>query len=249
MIPKVIHYCWFGRNPLPESAKKCIASWRKFLPDYEIIEWNEDNYDVNKIPYTAEAYAAKKYAFVSDYARFDILYQHGGLYFDTDVEVIKPFDDIVANGPFMGIEVPPNKNSWLIVAPGLCLGAEKKMTLYKDILVKYQNLHFTLNDGSFNTYTVGQHTTDILKLYGLKNENTIQTLNDTTVIYPKYYFNPLDDATGKLTITTETHSIHWYSKSWCDSSPLRTKISRLSHRMFGTKLPALILKATGLRTK
>ena len=87
MIPKIIHYCWFGGNPLPVSAKKCIASWRKFLPDYEIKEWNESNFDVNSIPYTAEAYKAKKYAFVSDYARFYILYKYGGLYFDTDVEV------------------------------------------------------------------------------------------------------------------------------------------------------------------
>lgn len=96
MIPKKIHYCWFGRNPLPESAQKCIASWKKYLPDYEIIEWDEDNFDVNCIPYTTQAYEAKKYAFVSDYARFKILYEHGGLYFDTDVEVIRPLDDIIA---------------------------------------------------------------------------------------------------------------------------------------------------------
>ena len=104
MIPKVIHYCWFGGNPLPASAKKCIASWRKYLPDYEIKEWNESNFDVNIIPYTAEAYKAKKYAFVSDYARFWILYKYGGLYFDTDVEVIKNMDDIIAKGAFMGCE-------------------------------------------------------------------------------------------------------------------------------------------------
>ena len=104
MIPKIIHYCWFGRNPLPESAIKCINSWKKFFPDYEIKEWNEDNFDVNIIPYTAEAYEAKKYAFVSDYARFWILYHFGGIYFDTDVEVIKPFDDILERGPFMGRE-------------------------------------------------------------------------------------------------------------------------------------------------
>ena len=104
MIPKIIHYCWFGRNPLPPLAEKCIASWREFLPDYEIKEWNEDNFDVNIIPYTADAYNAKKYAFVSDYARFWILYKYGGLYFDTDVEVIKSMDDIVERGPFMGCE-------------------------------------------------------------------------------------------------------------------------------------------------
>ena len=106
MIPKVIHYCWFGRNPLPKDAIICINSWKKNLPDFEIKEWNEDNFDVNMIPYTAEAYAAKKYAFVSDFARFWILYKHGGLYFDTDVEVIKPLDDIIARGNFMAYECP-----------------------------------------------------------------------------------------------------------------------------------------------
>ena len=102
MIPKIIHYCWFGRNPLPDSAKKCIESWRKFFPEYEIKEWNEDNFDVHLIPYVEEAYNAKKYAFVSDYARFWILYFYGGVYFDTDVEVIRPMDDILAKGGFMG---------------------------------------------------------------------------------------------------------------------------------------------------
>ena len=102
-IPKVIHYCWFGRNPLPPLAEKCIASWRKFLPDYEIKEWNEDNFDVTMNAYIEEAYHMKKYAFVSDFARFYVLYHHGGVYFDIDVEVIKPMDDILAKGPFMGL--------------------------------------------------------------------------------------------------------------------------------------------------
>ena len=130
MIPKVIHYCWFGHNPLPESAVKCINSWRKFMPDYEIKEWNEDNFDVNAIPYTAEAYQMKKYAFVSDYARFWILYQYGGLYFDTDVELIKPIDDIVEKGPFMGIEetckiIPVNLVGYPLVNPGLGISVEQ----------------------------------------------------------------------------------------------------------------------------
>ena len=105
MIPKIIHYCWFGRNPLPKSAMRCIESWRKYFPDYEIKEWNEDNFDVNMLPFTQEAYKMRKFAFVSDVARFWILYRYGGLYFDTDVEVIRPMDDIVAQRAFMGIEV------------------------------------------------------------------------------------------------------------------------------------------------
>ena len=96
MIPKIIHYCWFGGNPLPDSAMKCIASWKKFLPDYEIKKWNESNFDVNMIPYVKEAYQVKKYAFVSDFARFYILYKYGGLYFDTDVEIVKPLDSIIS---------------------------------------------------------------------------------------------------------------------------------------------------------
>ena len=141
MIPKIIHYCWFGRNPLPESAKKCIDSWRKFLPDYEIKEWNEDNFDVNIIPYTQQAYEAKKYAFVSDYARFWILYHHGGVYFDTDVEVIRPMDDIIEKRPFMGREkgafikdicdntITVQGDAGLGVAPGLGLGVNPGLGL------------------------------------------------------------------------------------------------------------------------
>jgi mannosyltransferase OCH1-like enzyme len=246
MLPKTIHYCWFGRNPLPESAKKCIASWRKFLPDYEIIEWNEDNYDVNKIPYTAEAYAAKKYAFVSDYARFDILYQHGGLYFDTDVEVIKPFDDIVANGPFMGCEIDAKGSDCPAVAPGLGLGVNPGLGLYKEILDYYSDRHYAIDGEIVENATVVTHTTNILRQYGLKNKLGIQHIAGVT-IYPKRYFNPLDDATGKLTITSDTYSIHWFAKSWCETSTLRTKISRLSHRMLGTKWPALLLKIFRLR--
>ena len=105
MIPKIIHYCWFGRKPLPPLAVKCIESWKKYLPDYTIKEWNEDNFDINIVPYTREAYEVGKYAFVSDYARFYILYHHGGLYFDTDVEVIRPMDDLVGRGAFLAWDV------------------------------------------------------------------------------------------------------------------------------------------------
>ena len=234
MIPKKIHYCWFGRNPLPESALKCIASWRKFLPDYEIIEWNEDNFDINSIPYTAQAYAAKKYAFVSDYARFKILYEHGGLYFDTDVEVIKPFEDILARGPFMGFEVNPNSNRpFGAVAAGLGIGAEKGMGLYEAVLDYYSNLNFLQPDGSYNiSDAVVNITTRELVKFGLTDKPGIQSVADIT-IYPMDYFNPLDDATGRLNKTENTHSIHWFTKTWLDVSPLRQKISRLIHRCFG----------------
>lgn len=105
MIPKIIHYCWFGGNPLPEMAVKCIESWKKYCPDYEIKRWDESNFDLNCCNYVKEACQAKKWAFVSDYVRFKVLYDEGGLYFDTDVELIKPIDDILERGPFMGVEV------------------------------------------------------------------------------------------------------------------------------------------------
>lgn len=234
MIPRKIHYCWFGRNPLPDSALKCIASWKKFFPDYEIVEWNEDNFDVNSIPYTAQAYAAGKYAFVSDYARFKILYEHGGLYFDTDVEVIRPFDDIIARGPFMGFEINPNPNrSHGAVNPGLGIGAESGMMLYKTILDYYTRLNFIKPDGSHNTTdaVVNITTRELIKL-GLKDEPGMQTIGGTT-IYPMDFFNPLDDATGRLCKTENTLSIHWFTKTWLNVSPWRQKLSRLVHRMFG----------------
>ena len=232
MIPKKIHYCWFGRNPLPESAIKCINSWRKYFPDYEIIEWNEDNFDVNSIPYTAQAYSAKKYAFVSDYARFKILYEHGGIYFDTDVEVIKSFDDIISNGPFMGYEINPHNGTYGEVAPGLGLGANIGMDFYNQIIKEYAHLSFINYDGSLNQKTIVKYNSELLIKSGLTPYPGIQRVTGIT-IYPQEYFNPLDDATGRLHITPNTYSIHWYSKTWLNVSPFRTKLSRLTHRIFG----------------
>lgn len=235
MIPKIIHYCWFGRNPLPESAQKCIASWKKFLPDYEIKEWNEDNFDVNIIPYTKEAYEAKKYAFVSDYARFWILYRYGGLYFDTDVEVIKPLDDIVERGAFMGIEMPSVNGTLPLVNPGLGIGATPQMDFYKMVLDAYAGFHFLNADGSLDQKTVVSYTTEILQREGLQPTNDIQEVANIW-IYPVDYFNPFNDLTGKLDITANTRSIHWYSKTWNNQNPLRQWLSRMSHRIFGMRL-------------
>lgn len=232
MIPNIIHYCWFGKNPHPKAVRKCISSWKKFLPNYEIKEWNEDNFDVNCIAYTMEAYKAKKYAFVSDYARYWILFKYGGLYFDTDVEIIKPLDDIITKGPFMGVEIPSRKGKVPMVAPGLCLGAEANMSFYKQILNYYAKLHFFNQDGTYNQKTIVYYNTELLKVLGLQATNDIQHIEDIW-IYPQDYFNPLDDFTGKLNITDNTRSIHWYSKTWSDANIFRIKISRLSHRLFG----------------
>lgn len=119
MIPKKIHYCWFGRNPLPELAVRCIESWKKYCPDYEIIEWNEDNYDINKISYVKEAYQARKWAFVTDYVRLDVVNQYGGIYLDTDVELLKSLDPLLKYKSFFGME------EGKFIATGLGFGAEK----------------------------------------------------------------------------------------------------------------------------
>lgn len=222
MIPRTIHYCWFGRNPLPESAKRCIASWQRYLPDYEIIEWNEDNFDVNIIPYTAEAYKAKKYAFVSDYARFWVLYKYGGLYFDTDVEIVRKMDDIIARGAFMGCEkevrpgARPEQLSnalGLGVNPGLGLGALPGLDLYAEILGYYKDLHYLQPDGRFSGETVVKITTRLLCGKGLKAVRDVQEVAGVW-IYPKEYFCPKDYKTGVMTITNNTVSIHHYDASW-----------------------------------
>ena len=236
MIPKIIHYCWFGGNPLPELAQKCIASWRKFLPDYEIWQWEEAplhenqnrlynkrvEFDVNLIPYTAEAYKLGKYAFVSDYARFWILYKYGGLYFDTDVEVIRPMDDIIAKGAFMGFETDPDgENSPLKYPPryafgvnvGLGCGFEKGNDFIKRMLEVYRGLTFENPRMNPNLKTVVAHVTKALMEKGLECKEGIQQVDGIT-IYPRKYFAPINVVTGRLHITPNTRTIHQYMGSW-----------------------------------
>ncbi len=232
-IPKIIHYCWFGRNPLPKSAQKCMASWRKFLPDYEIKEWNEDNFDVNIIPYTQQAYEAKKFAFVSDYARFWILYKYGGVYFDTDVEVIKPLNDIIEKGPFLGIEAPAtlSKKQVAEVAPGLGMAAPPGQDLFRTLLDLYDNIAFVLADGSYNQKTIVKYTTEILHNNGFNRKNEIQEVSGFT-IYPADYFCPMDSTTGIITITTNTRTIHHYDCSWINHLSLSYQIHLLKNRIY-----------------
>ena len=223
MIPKLLHYCWFGGNPLNDLALKCIKSWETFLPDYQIIRWDENNFDVMSCTYTREAYQAKKWAFVSDYARFWILYHHGGLYFDTDVEVLRPLDDVIARGAFMGcekhaVQSPPQVTPGLGlgVAPGLGLGVAPGLFLYKEIMADYEKSHFLNPDGTMNLQNnVVTRTTAILVRHGLKNTNEIQDVAGV-YIYPKEYFSPKDVETHKLEITPNTYTIHHYDASWAE---------------------------------
>ena len=185
------------------------------MPEYEIKEWNEDNFDVNMIPYTLEAYRMKKYAFVSDYARFWILYNYGGLYFDTDVELIRNMEHIVSNGAFMGYEHDPipEKNVFGEIAPGLGLGVEAKNVFIGEILSHYNSISFLNNDGSQNSETIVTITTSLFKDAGLTAKAGIQSINGFT-IYTKEYFCPKDYITGKLEIVQNTVAIHHYGASW-----------------------------------
>ncbi len=227
-IPKIIHYCWFGGKPLPLLAKKCIDSWKKFLPEYEIKQWDESNFDVNIIPYTSQAYEAKKYAFVSDYARLWLLYKYGGLYFDTDVEVIKPLDNIISSGAFMGCENKFNPNMPpvnLHINPGLGLGALPMMNIFHELLELYDSLQFIKEDGSLNLKTIVEYTSELFVQHGLKNCPNIQRIEGIS-IYPWDYFCPMTP-TLIMNLTENSVTIHHYSASWEDGKVrLRRKIKR-----------------------
>lgn len=234
MIPKVIHYCWFGGKPLPKLAKKCIASWKKYCPGYEIKEWNESNYNFNSCEYANEAYKAKKYAFVSDFARFDILYRYGGIYFDVDVELIKPIDSIVENGAFMAVEdfSADQKDEKITINPGLGIAAEPGMNIYKELLDFYNTIRFVNHDGSLNLETVVAYTTRIFFNHGLKNISETQKIEGIT-IYPKEFFNPCDMWTKKIIITEKTVSIHHYAGSWLSK---KEKFKRIVRKIVGNKI-------------
>ncbi len=232
MIPKVIHYCWFGKNPLPKMAQRCIKSWKKYCPDYEIIEWNEDNFDINCCAYVKEAYEAKKWAFVSDFARFYILYNYGGVYFDVDVELIKSIDDLRMNGAFMGCE-----NAG-IVAPGLGLAVGAKNELFNELLNGYYNRNFKNEDGSYNLTTVVEYTTETLNKYGLKACDNLQKIKEI-FIYPKEYLCPKDAHTREVCITSNTVSIHHYDGSWLDKD--RRFVQKFTE-IFGYQVTKIFIK-------
>lgn len=224
MIPKTIHYCWFGRNPKPKLAKSCITSWKKHCPDYEIIEWNEDNFDIGMNEYVRSAYEQKKYAFLTDYARLVILYERGGIYFDTDVELLKPLDDLLENKSFFGFE----NNEY--VNTGLGFGAEKGNTLIKKMQEEYEP--YLNKKNSFVGCPI--LNTQALVKRGLVQDGQMQDL-EGNIIFPIEYFNPYDDPTGRLNITNHTYSIHWYAKSWMKKSTiLKSTLTRPLHRLFGS---------------
>lgn len=245
IIPKKIHYCWFGRKPLPEDAVRCINSWKKYCPDYEIIEWNEDNFDCSRINYTQDALSEKKYAFVSDYARFYILYHYGGVYLDTDVEIIKPINHIIEKGNFLGCENYAKEGSRyyvLRVNPGLGMGMAKNNSFCNEMLTIYDHLSFYNDDGSLNLKTIVDYTTEELVKRGLRNVDEIQMVGDV-YIYPKDYFCPIDHV-NDLKITDNTVSIHHFAGSWL---PKRKRVKTLVIKLLGSFLWNIVLKIRRVR--
>ena len=208
MIPKVIHYCWFGGNPLPDLALRCIESWKRYNPDYEIIRWDEDNYDINADYYTAEAYRAKKWAFLSDYARLKIVYENGGIYLDTDVEVVKPFDELLENKCFLGADTDGCINT------GLGFGAEKGNIVVKNLLDVYRGKHLELARGIYNDIPCPFLNTPPIKRMGYEYSREAIWKGREVTVYPPEYFCPIEFRTGEQKMTHNTISIHHFSASW-----------------------------------
>lgn len=206
MIPKIIHYCWFGKGNMPEEAKKMIATWVKYCPDYKIIRWDESNFDINSNDYVKEAYESKKFAFVTDYVRLYALYHFGGIYMDTDVEVCKSFNDLLNNAAFSSYE------STNFIPTGT-MAASKKNKWIKLLLDDYENIHFLKNGIMDLTTNTKRITETTLKNYNIQLDGEIINTTDFT-IYPFDYLCAKDWNTGKIYKTKNTYTIHHFAKSW-----------------------------------
>lgn len=232
MIPKIIHYCWFGGNSKPKEVLKCIESWKKFLPDYEIKEWNESNYDITKCKYMADAYKEKKWAFVSDFCRLDVVYQYGGIYLDTDVEVLRSFDPLLTEELFCGFESRDTKQQrkWKMdleesVSFGLGFGARKKHPILKEMIDLYYTLDFYNKDGSLNLLSCPVYQTEILVKHGLIQNGKTQRF-DGGIAYSPEYFCPQSNLTYRmLFLTSNTYSIHHFSNSWTNR-PMKQRVRK-----------------------
>lgn len=229
-IPKIIHYCWFGGAKKPELVQKCIKSWEKYCPDYKIVEWNERNFDVKMNPYIKEAYERGQWAFVADFARLLAVYEHGGVYLDTDVELIKNLDDVLGDKAFYCLA----DNT---VATGLGFGAIKKHPSVKQMLMQYDGIHFIDEKGRIDTTPCPVRNTKALEEYvGQSVEFSKKTLVGDVCIYPDEYFSPLDYDTHELNITDKTYAIHWYGESWLSEKKKRAKaLKRVAARIIGKK--------------
>lgn len=228
-IPKKIHYCWFGSKEKDLSTMKCIESWKSYCPDYEIIEWNENNYDFTKNEYVKEAYTKKKWAFVSDYVRLDVIYKYGGVYLDCDVEVIKNFDTLLSFSAFFGFE------SETLVNTGQGFGSISGNPIVKSLLDDYENIQFIDENGVMDLTPCPVRNTETLKKRGLITNGQLQCLGNT-VFLPKEFSSPKDNQTGDIILTSHTYMIHHFNGSWVEKNVKRKqRINRFLIKLLGKK--------------
>lgn len=207
MIPKIIHYCWFGGKPIPKLERKCMQSWGQMLPDYQIMRWDESTFDVYSHPFTAAAYKAKKYAFVADYVRLYALQKYGGIYLDTDIEIVKSFDDLLHYSAFGGFETSS------IMQTGV-LAMTSESIIFQEFFEIYQTIPYEVDDKGYNkTLPNSAFLAQVLSKHGLKFDNSHQTIEGME-IFPQEYFCPIDQATREIKVTPKTYTIHYLSGSW-----------------------------------
>lgn len=236
MIPKIIHYCWFGRGKMPELAEKCIASWKKYLPEYEFKLWNEDTFDINSVPYVKEAYESRKFAFVTDYIRLWALYNYGGVYMDTDVEILKPLDEFLKLPAFTGYEA----SSGMSPVTGLMASAPKGIWVTEQ-LAYYDDKHFINPDGTLdmtpNTVTIS----DIMVQNGFEITGKYGVYKDDMHVFPVDYFCPLT-STRVLKLTSNTCCIHHFAGSWVERTRWQKFKNFIARDLIGPKITDKIVQ-------
>lgn len=206
MIPKIIHYVWFGSNPFPPKIQKCIDSWKKYLPDYEFKLWNEETFDVNSCQFAKEAFELKKWAFVSDYARIEAIYKYGGWYLDTDIEILKPIAPLEVHRVVLGTD-----EDGAITA---MYGTEPRHPYWKKVLDYYRTMSFVKPDGSLNMAVVNEHLQEVLAEYGYVHKNKYQELKEGIILYPDDYFHVVSLERGTKHQTENSYAIHWQTMTW-----------------------------------
>lgn len=229
MIPKILHYCWFGNGEMPALALKCLASWKKYLPDYEIMVWNEDNFDVNMYRFASEAYKEKKYAFVADVCRLYALKNMGGIYLDTDVEFLRPLDEkVLQQEAFTGFE------DNLLLSSAI-MGSEKDGKWINDLLPYYDQRSFYLKDGSHDVNPNTEIITEFMKnRKNVQINNTFQVLEGYCTIFPSDYFCPKSWKTLKIKQTENTYCIHHFAGSWLHKK--QSLLGKLANFLFGKRI-------------
>lgn len=217
-IPKIIHYCWFGGREPSDFMKECMESWYKFCPDYEIIQWNESNFDVEQYTYTQQAAEKRKWSFVTDVARLDILYRYGGIYMDTDVRLLKSLDGFLFQKGFVGVE------KWGNINTGGCVGAVSYHPMIREMLDYRLNFPFILGDGSLNMETNGLYETIPFIKRGMRIDNSLQIINHMT-IYPASVFHPYDYMSGEEKIEDHTVSVHYFCGGWMEKADRQNRVA------------------------